>query len=79
MTPTDQAKLFSLYTQINSPDNYVSERSGLGLLLSRELCRALGGELYLESSEWGMRLAFTDSEREREREITAREREKEIA
>lgn len=53
MSKVDQDKLFSLYTSINSPDNFVSEKSGLGLLLSRELCRALGGELYLHESIQG--------------------------
>jgi signal transduction histidine kinase len=53
MSRADQDKLFSLYTSINSPDNFASERSGLGLLLSRELCRALGGELYLHESHEG--------------------------
>ncbi|HEU4572581.1 MAG TPA: ATP-binding protein, partial [Candidatus Limnocylindrales bacterium] len=53
----DRARLFGRFERGSSerPD----EGSGLGLYVSRELCRAMGGDLVLEPSSAGRGAAFT--------------------
>jgi signal transduction histidine kinase len=54
---TDRARLFGRFVRGNatSPD----EGSGLGLFVSRELCRAMGGDLVLEPHVDGRGAAFS--------------------
>jgi signal transduction histidine kinase len=53
----DRARLFGRFVRGNetSPD----EGSGLGLFVSRELCRAMGGDLVLEPAVEGRGAAFS--------------------
>ncbi|MHB8891142.1 MAG: HAMP domain-containing sensor histidine kinase [Candidatus Limnocylindrales bacterium] len=55
----DQARLFQRYERgVGRP---TGEGSGLGLYVSRELCRAMGGDLMLEPTAPGRGAAFTVS------------------
>eukprot|EP00894_Picocystis_sp_ML_P000701 jgi/Pico_ML_1/51218/g2291.t2 len=46
----DQPKLFQFFTNINRKKDTTTSTSGLGLLLSRDIARALGGDVWLERS-----------------------------
>jgi signal transduction histidine kinase len=58
IAPEDQARLFSLFGRIVTPENSHIPGTGLGLYLSRELARLHGGDITLESSV-GRGSAFT--------------------
>lgn len=45
ITKEDQAKLFKMFTQIDSSYSRNSDGSGLGLVISKELANLLGGEI----------------------------------
>ena len=47
----DQPKLFQFFTNINRKKDATMSTSGLGLLLSRDIARALGGDVWLEHSK----------------------------
>jgi len=49
ISPEDQQRLFSPFTQA-SPQNKRPGGSGLGLMISRQLCEMMGGTLTLEST-----------------------------
>ncbi|HHT48575.1 MAG TPA: PAS domain S-box protein [Firmicutes bacterium] len=53
----DQEKIFESFTQLNE-GGYSRDGVGLGLSLSKELTRLLGGQLFIES-EYGKGSAFT--------------------
>ena len=54
---TDQARLFGRF--VRGADRTPDEGSGLGLYVSRELCRAMGGDLFLEPRQPGKGATFT--------------------
>lgn len=56
--PEDQKILFKAFGQVENSITNSVEGSGLGLLLSRNLARLLGGELSLEYSEHGKGSCF---------------------
>jgi len=58
IAPGDQAKLFGVFAQGHSPGSQHVEGSGLGLYLSQNLARLLGGRIGLES-EVGKGSIFT--------------------
>lgn len=45
----DQSKLFQPFSQASQPEHIQQSGTGLGLMISRSLCEALGGSLVLES------------------------------
>lgn len=47
ISPADQPRLFTAFTRL--PNTAAKEGSGLGLALSAALCRAMGGEINVES------------------------------
>jgi signal transduction histidine kinase/HAMP domain-containing protein len=53
----DRAALFERYARGSAPDH--PEGTGIGLYVSRELCRAMGGELSLEPADPDDGAAFT--------------------
>lgn len=53
----DRERLFGRFQR--GTDNRPDEGSGLGLYVSRELCRAMGGDLRLEDAQPGVGAAFT--------------------
>lgn len=53
----DRAGLFGRF--VRGTENRPDEGSGLGLYVSRELCRAMGGDLVLEAARPGVGAAFT--------------------
>lgn len=57
----DQKKLFSKFTQINSAQAGKPQGTGLGLYISREIVRKMGGDLWIKRSapEEGSTFAFT--------------------
>lgn len=57
----DQKKLFGKFQQISSYKQGRPTGSGLGLFISRELSRKMGGDLWIESSEEGKGSTFTFS------------------
>ena len=56
---TDRARLFERFAR--GADVRADEGSGLGLYVSRELCRAMGGDLVLEPARAKPGAAFTIS------------------
>lgn len=56
VSEVDQARLFTRFERGGAP---TGEGSGLGLYVSRELCRAMGGDLTLETPVPGQGAAFT--------------------
>lgn len=57
----DQSKLFSKFSQVNTNQFVRPAGTGLGLYISREFVRKLGGELWIERSEEGKGSTFTFS------------------
>lgn len=57
VAPEDRERLFGRFQR--GSDRPSGEGSGLGLYVSRELCRAMGGDLVLEPAEDGRGAAFT--------------------
>lgn len=57
----DQPKLFAKFSQINTDQFVRPAGTGLGLYISREFTRKLGGDLWIESSEAGGGSTFTFS------------------
>ncbi len=53
----DRPQLFGRF--VRGADNRPDEGSGLGLYVSRELCRAMGGDLRLEPAQPGVGASFT--------------------
>lgn len=49
ISTADQALLFQPYSQATNPEHSASRSSGLGLMISRTLCKLMGGELTLRS------------------------------
>jgi signal transduction histidine kinase/HAMP domain-containing protein len=54
---SDEARLFGRF--VRGAERTPDEGSGLGLYVSRELCRAMGGDLFLEPRAPGRGAAFT--------------------
>lgn len=48
IAPVDQARIFEAFQQVDLPERKV-EGVGLGLAISRQLVKVMGGELYLQS------------------------------
>ena len=57
MKPEDRDRLFGRYER--GAAGAGAEGTGLGLYVSRELCRAMGGDLVLEPADPGPGAAFT--------------------
>ncbi len=57
----NQSKLFGKFQQISSYQQGRPTGSGLGLYISRELSRKMGGDLWIENSEVGAGTTFTFS------------------
>lgn len=55
----NQEKLFEKFSQIGSSQNGRPPGTGLGLYISREFARRMGGELWIERSEPGQGSTFT--------------------
>jgi signal transduction histidine kinase/CheY-like chemotaxis protein len=58
--PEDMEKLFGNFSRVDSRVNQGVEGTGLGLVITRSLCRAMGGDVTVES-EYGEGSAFTAS------------------
>ncbi len=54
----DQAKLFGKFEQVTSVQEGRPAGTGLGLYISREIIRRMGGELWIETSEVGKGTTF---------------------
>lgn len=59
--PEDQSKLFGKFSQIGTGAMVRPPGTGLGLYISREFARKMGGDLWLENSELGKGSTFTFS------------------
>lgn len=61
ITPEDQAKLFGKFNQITSAQAGKPAGTGLGLYISREMVRKMGGEMWIKQSALmqGSTFAFT--------------------
>jgi signal transduction histidine kinase len=59
MTPIEANRLFQPFTQGDESTTREFGGTGLGLVLSRRLCQALGGGLELENTERGVGSTFT--------------------
>ncbi len=57
----DQEKLFGKFQQINSQQEGRPQGTGLGLYVSRELARKMGGDMWIEKSELGRGSIFAFS------------------
>eukprot|EP00741_Cyanophora_paradoxa_P003564 tig00000093_g3462.t1 len=57
--PEDRAKLFGFFSQLDQTRTRHFEGTGIGLFLSQNLARLLGGELSVESAGAGCGSAFT--------------------
>jgi len=51
IAPEEQKKLFEKFVQIASQENGRPKGTGLGLYISRELAKKMGGDLWIESSQ----------------------------
>jgi CheY-like chemotaxis protein len=58
--PEDVGKLFGNFVRVDQDRNTSVEGSGLGLAIARNLCRAMGGDITVES-EYGKGSVFTAS------------------
>jgi signal transduction histidine kinase/CheY-like chemotaxis protein len=58
--PEDIGRLFGKFSQVDTHKNRGIEGTGLGLAISRSLCRAMGGDITVES-EYGAGSVFTAS------------------
>jgi CheY-like chemotaxis protein len=58
MTPDQQVRLFRPYHTLQKQGSRSYRGAGLGLVISRELCRLMGGTLELEASEPGKGSTF---------------------
>ncbi len=58
VAPELRKKIFMPFTQADTSTTRLYGGTGLGLTLSRKLCRALGGDLWLEKSEVGVGSTF---------------------
>ena len=58
ISPEDQKKLFSKFQQISSQQNGKPQGTGLGLYISREMMRKMGGDLRIKHSEPGKGSVF---------------------
>lgn len=47
--PADRERVFELYVQVDSADSAIKGGTGLGLPISRQIVRQLGGEILIES------------------------------
>ena len=56
--PEDQALLFGDFIQVDARKNRSIEGTGLGLAITKRLCKAMGGDIGVES-EYGMGSEFT--------------------
>jgi PAS domain S-box-containing protein len=61
ITKEDQTKLFGKFKQISSQQKGKPVGTGLGLYLSRELIRKMGGDMWIETSELGKGSTFAFS------------------
>jgi len=61
LTPTEQERLFRPFTQANESVTRQFGGTGLGLVLSKRLSNALGGDLILEESRFGNGSTFVVS------------------
>lgn len=59
ITKEDQVKLFSKFSQISNSQSGRPPGTGLGLYISREFARKMGGEMWIERSEIGKGSTFT--------------------
>jgi signal transduction histidine kinase/CheY-like chemotaxis protein len=56
--PEDQRKLFGEFVQVDTHKNQGIEGTGLGLAIAKQLCTAMGEDIFVES-EYGKGSAFT--------------------
>jgi len=47
----DKEKLFKAFTQLDNKSSTINQGTGLGLIISKELVKLMGGSIYLESSQ----------------------------
>lgn len=59
ISPGDQQKLFSKFSQISSEQTGRPKGTGLGLYISREYAKIMGGDLWIEHSEVGKGSVFS--------------------
>ena len=67
----DSERLFNAFTQLDNKSTVINQGTGLGLIISRELVKLMGGEIWLDSSaiNIGSTFKFTISLLECESEI----------
>jgi signal transduction histidine kinase len=56
--PEDLAGLFGDFVRVNTNKNWSTEGTGLGLAITQKLCKAMGGNITVES-EYGIGSVFT--------------------
>lgn len=47
----DKGKLFHAFTQLDNKSSCINQGTGLGLIISKDLVKLMGGDIYLESSQ----------------------------
>ncbi|MGE8065273.1 ATP-binding protein [Pseudomonas sp. NPDC089569] len=50
ISPADQRRLFTPFTQVTGPDHAARGGTGLGLSICKSICELMNGQLYLEST-----------------------------